>query len=49
MKYELILSGRFKKSLKSDKKRGLDISLLDSIVEKLLLGFRSIRNLETIR
>ena len=49
MKYELILSGRFKKSLKKKKKRGLDISLLDSIVEKLLLGFRSIRNLETIR
>ena len=26
MKYGLILSGRFKKSLKSAKKRGLDIS-----------------------
>lgn len=38
MKYELILTGRFKKSLKSAKKRGLDISLLDSIVEKLLQG-----------
>ncbi len=38
MKYGLILSGRFKKSLKSAKKRGLDISLLDSIVEKLLHG-----------
>ena len=34
MKYELVLSGRFKKSLKAAKKRGLDISLLDSIVDK---------------
>lgn len=34
MKYEFVLSGRFKKSLKSAKKRGLDISLLDSIVDK---------------
>ena len=38
MKYELVLSSKFKKSLKSAKKRGLDISLLDSIVEKLLHG-----------
>ncbi len=38
MKYDLILSGRFKKSLKSAKKRGLDISLLNSIVDKLLQG-----------
>lgn len=32
------LSGKFKKGLKSAKKRGLDISLLDSIVDKLLQG-----------
>lgn len=38
MKYKLILSGRFKKSLKAAKKRGLDISLLDFIVDKLLQG-----------
>ena len=38
MKYELVLSSKFKKSLTSAKKRGLDISLLDSIVEKLLHG-----------
>lgn len=38
MKYELVLSGRFKKGLKSAKKRGLDISLLNSIVDKLLQG-----------
>lgn len=28
MKYELVLSGRFRKSLKTAKKRGLNISLL---------------------
>lgn len=38
MKYKLVLSGSFKKGLKTAKKRGLDISLLDSIVDKLLLG-----------
>lgn len=38
MKYELVLSGKFKKGLKSAKKRGLDISLLGSIVDKLLQG-----------
>lgn len=36
MKYDLVLSGRFKRSLKLAKKRGLDISLLDSVVEDLL-------------
>ena len=36
MKYNLVLSGRFKKSLRLAKKRGLDISLLDSVVEDLL-------------
>ena len=36
MIYELVLTNQFKKSLKLAKKRGLDISLLDSIVERLL-------------
>ena len=36
MKYDLVLTGRFKKGLKLAKKRGLDISLLADIVEKLL-------------
>ncbi len=36
MKYDLVLSGRFKKSLKLARKRGLNIVLLDSIVEDLL-------------
>lgn len=38
MKYELVLSGKFKKSLKAAKKPGLDIALLDSVVNKLLQG-----------
>ena len=38
MKYELILTGKFKKGLKLAKKRGLNIKLLDDIVEKLLNG-----------
>ena len=38
MRYSLILSGRFKKSLKLARKRGLNIDLLDSVVEKLLQG-----------
>ena len=38
MKYELVLTSRFKRSLKAAKKRGLDIYLLDSVVEKLLRG-----------
>lgn len=36
MKYELVLTGKFKKGLKIAKKRGLDIFVLDDIVEKLL-------------
>lgn len=32
----MILTGRFKRGLKSAQKRGLDISLLNDIVEKLL-------------
>ena len=38
MTYQLALTGRFKKGLKRAKKRGLDIALLDSIVEKLIHG-----------
>lgn len=38
MRYSLVLSGRFKKSLKLAKKRGLNIDLLETIVEKLLRG-----------
>lgn len=38
MKYELALTGKFKKNLKLAKKRGLSVPLLDSIVEKLLHG-----------
>ncbi len=36
MKYELVLTGKFKKGLKLAKKRGLNISLLEDVVEKLL-------------
>lgn len=35
MKYELILTGKFKKGLKLAKKRGLNISLLEEVVDKL--------------
>lgn len=38
MTYQLVLTGRFKKGLKRAKKRGMDISLLDSIVERLIHG-----------
>ncbi len=38
MKLELILTSRFKKSLKRCRKRGLDIDLLDHIVTQLLNG-----------
>ena len=36
MKYELILTRKFKKGLRLAKRRGLNISLLEDIVEKLL-------------
>ena len=35
MQYELILTGKFNKSLKLARKRGLDISLLEDIVTML--------------
>ena len=38
MKYRLILTGKFKKSLKLAKKRGLDIGLMENIVDTLLQG-----------
>jgi len=38
MKYKLVLSGSFKKGLKTAKKRGLDISLLNPIADKLPQG-----------
>lgn len=38
MKYELVLTGKFKKGLKLAKKRGLDIKLLEDIVDKLQKG-----------
>ena len=38
MKYQLAFTGKFKKSLKMAKQRGLNIQLLDSVVSKLLQG-----------
>lgn len=38
MRYELVLTGKFKKGLKLAKKRGLNINLLDFVVENLLNG-----------
>lgn len=38
MKYELVLTGKFKKGLKLARKRGLNLKLLDDIVEKLMNG-----------
>ena len=38
MKYDLMLTGKFKKGLKLAKKRGLDIKLLEDIVDKLQNG-----------
>jgi mRNA interferase YafQ len=38
MKYKLILSNRFKKSLKRVKKRSFDISLMQTVVDTLLEG-----------
>ena len=38
MKYSLVLSSRFKISLKLARKRGLNITLLEELVEKLLHG-----------
>ena len=35
MQYELILTGKFKKSLNLAKKRGLDLKLLDKVITML--------------
>ena len=35
MKYEVILTGKFKKGLKLARKRGLDMELLEDVVDKL--------------
>ena len=35
MQYELILTGKFKKSLKLARKRGLDLKLLDKVITML--------------
>lgn len=35
MQYELILTGKFKKSLKLAKKRGLDLKFLDKVITML--------------
>ena len=35
MQYELILTGKFKKSLKLAKKRGWDLKLLDKVITML--------------
>jgi len=40
MKYDLVLTGKFKKGLKLAKKRGLDIKLLEDIVDKLQNGIQ---------
>ena len=38
MRYKLILTGKFKKSLKLAKKRGCDISLMENFVDTLQQG-----------
>lgn len=38
MKYELKVTGKFKKGLKLARRKGLNIDLLNSVVEKLLYG-----------
>jgi mRNA interferase YafQ len=40
MVYEIVTTNRFKKGLKRAIKRGLDLSLLDEVVEKLRTGKR---------
>ena len=37
-RYDLVLTSKFKKALKLAKKRGLNIKLLDEVVEKLQNG-----------
>ena len=40
MKYDLILTGKFKKGLKAARKRGLDLGLLEEVVTKLQMDER---------
>ena len=40
MQYELILTGKFKKSLKLAKRRGLNLELLDEVVTMLQKNIR---------
>ena len=37
MKYDLVLTGKFKKGLKLAKKRGLNIELLEEVVDKFYI------------
>ncbi len=46
MKYKLVLTGKFKKGLKMAKKRGLNIPLLESIVDNLLQGISLDENIK---
>ncbi len=48
MQYELILTGKFKKSLKLAKKRGLDLKLLDKVITMLQNDILSKRNIVTM-
>lgn len=48
MQYELILTGKFKKSLKLAKKRGLDLKLLDKVILCCRMIFLSKRNIVTM-
>lgn len=48
MQYELILTGKFKKSLKLARKRGLDITLLDDIVTMLQNNIPLEESIETM-
>lgn len=40
MKYKLILTGKFKKSLKLAKKRGLNLSLMEEVINTLQQGLQ---------
>lgn len=48
MRYELVLTGKFKSGLKTAKKRGLNISLLEDIVERLYKKFLWKQKIETM-
>ena len=48
MMYDLILTGKFKKSLKLAKKRGLNIHLLEEVVNILQSGGELDKNIMTM-